>query len=94
MKIYTYKTEVWDGPTCEKMVRHVAKDGLGTPYPFKGYIGPDSGPNAIGEMIRYNGGKAIEGEWVEAEFRPIPQVAAGFDIVRVPRWGWRIVTKS
>jgi len=93
MKIYFHKQESWNKAKCEKMARHVAKDGLGTPYPFKGYIGADTGPYAIGVTIRLNGGCVHDGVWHEAEIRPLPQVADGFEIVNVPRYGWRIVRK-
>lgn len=75
------------------MANRLAKDGLGTPYPFKGYIGADSGPHAIGVTIRYNGGIVRDDEWHEAEIYPLPQVTEQYEIVRVPRWGWRIVRK-
>jgi hypothetical protein len=31
--------ETWDTKKCARAARHVAKDGLGTPYPWPGYIG-------------------------------------------------------
>lgn len=93
MKIYVHKQETWDAAKCAKMARRIVKDGLGTPYPFKGYIDSDTGPYPIGVTIRLNGGCVHDGTWYEAEMYPLPQVAEGFEIVHVPRWGWRIVRK-
>lgn len=93
MKIYFHKQEVWGQAKCEKMARRIDKDGLGTPYPFKGYIGSDTGLYSLGVTIRLNGGCVYDGEWYEAEMRPLPQVAEGFEIVNIPRWGWRIIRK-
>jgi len=87
---FVHPQEVWDLSTCEKKAKYTAKDGLGTPYPFKGYIGSETSiPPAFGK-IRYNGGCVHNGQWYEGEIRPLPSVAPGYEIVRVPRWGWQI----
>ena len=83
-KIYKIKPEVWDEKKCRRASRRTAKDGLGTPYHFKGYIGSLFG------VIRYNGGCIREGEWYNGEDRPLPIVAEGYEIVHVPTWGWQI----
>jgi len=89
--IYQHKPENWNAATCAKKAKHLAKDGLGTPYPFRGYIGSSaSRPSAFG-VERYNGGIVINGKWYEGENRPLPILAKGFKIVVVPTWGWRIV---
>lgn len=91
---YVHPREVWDAKTCEKLAKHTAKDGLGTPYPFKGYLGSSASiPPRFGK-IRYNGGKVINGEWYQGEEFPLPEVAEGYEIVKVPSWGWRIVKKE
>lgn len=92
--IYQHKPEVWDAATCEKKAKHRAKDGMGTPYPFRGYIGSSAcRPSTFGTE-RYNGGIVINGEWYQGEHRPFPILAKGFEIVVVPSWGWRIVKKD
>jgi len=91
MKLFQYPQEVWDPATCEKKAKYLAHDGLGTPYPFKGYIGSSaSRPSAYGAEI-YNGGCIHGNEWYNGENRPLPKVAKGFKIVSVVSWGWRIV---
>jgi hypothetical protein len=91
MKIYNYPAEIWDAKTCEKKAKHLATDGLGTKYPFRGYIGSSaSRPTAYGTET-YNGGIVINNEWYNGTNRPLPIVANGFKIVVVPTWGWRIV---
>jgi len=82
---YTYPVEIWDKEKCEKAVKYVAKDGLGTKYPWPGYIGQNYG------KTRYNGGIRHQGNWYEGDIRPLPQVAEGFEIIHVPTWGYRIV---
>ena len=91
--IYTYPIEVWDAATCEKNAKHLAKDGLGTPYPFRGYIGSSATIPAAYGVTRYNGGTVINGQWYEGIRRPLPVLAKGFAIVVVPSWGWQIVKK-
>lgn len=89
--IYQFKAEVLDKATCEKKAKHLATDGMGTPYPFRGYIGSSaSRPSAFG-VERYNGGCVHDGQRYEGENRPFPILAKGFKIVVVPTWGWRIV---
>lgn len=91
MKLFQYPAEVWDAKTCAQKAKHLAKDGLGTPYPFRGYLGSSAcRPSTYGTEI-YNGGCVHGDEWYNGENRPLPVVAKGFKIVVVPTWGWRIV---
>lgn len=85
--IYQHPAEVWTAAKCAKEVKKVATDGMGTPYPFKGYIGDSK----YGEK-RYNGGCVREGEWYEGEYFPLPIVPKGYKIIRVRTWGYRIIT--
>ncbi len=83
--IYEHAPEVWDTKTCEKASKHTARDGLGTPYGFQGYIGCHYG------LRTYNGG-TIRGEhWYRGEIFPLPKVAEGFRLVYRLSWGWQIV---
>lgn len=89
--IYQHKQETWDRAKCERMARHVAKDGMGTPYPFKGYIGSSASvPVAFGLQM-YNGLVERGGGLYAGENFPFPKLARGFRIVHVVSWGWRIV---
>jgi hypothetical protein len=89
--IYKHKPEVWDATKCLKLSRHVATDGMGTPYPFKGYIGSSaSRPTKYGTET-YNGGCICDDKWYRGEFFPFPKLAKGFKIEHVSTWGWRIV---
>jgi len=93
-KFYTFPQETWSAAVCESKAKRVAKDGLGTSYPFKGYIGSSAScPPAYGK-VRYNGGCIHGDEWFNGEIRPFPKLAKGFEIVSVLSWGWRIVKKS
>ena len=85
--LYSLPQEVWDEARCQQAAKHTATDGLGTKYPFKGYIG-----NNYGET-RYNGGCVRDGQWWQGEYRPLPRIASGYEIVYVPSWGWRIVVR-
>jgi hypothetical protein len=91
---YTHPQETWDEAKCRKMARTTQKDGMGTPYPFKGYI-PQSGSALVIQggygKQRLNGGCVHGDNWYEGEERLLPIVAKGFKLVRVPTWGWRIV---
>lgn len=85
--IYQHQTPVWDAAKCAKAAKHTAKDGLVTPYPFKGYIGMHYGET------RYNGGCTRDGEWYRGEYVPLPKVDPAFEIIRVVTWGYRIRRK-
>ena len=88
--IFNHEAEVWSAAKCERMANRVATDGLGTKYPFKGYIGSTASiPSTYGTTI-YNGGCIHNEEWYAGENRPLPILAKGFEIVVVPTWGWRI----
>lgn len=86
--LYQHPREIWDVKKCEKLVKHIAKDGLGTPYPFKGYIRLG---NQGDLQVRYNGGCVRDGEWWQGEEWQLPKLADGFELVRIRTWGWRII---
>lgn len=87
---YTHKQEIWDEKKCSKVANHIAKDGIGTPYPFKGYIG--SNQTGYGQR-KYNGGCIREGDWYEGEIKPLPKIPKSYKIITIPSWGFRIVKK-
>ena len=88
LPLFQNKPEVWDKKKCEKTAKHIAKDGLGTKYGFKGYIGCHYGDH------RYNGGNVFEGKWYQGENKPFPVIHKDFEIVRKPSWGWVIQKKE
>ena len=85
-EIYQNKQETWSKEQCKKAANRTARDGMGTPYPFKGFIGDSQ----YGEKL-YNGGCIRDDQWYAGEFFPLPIVAEGYKIIRVPTWGYRIV---
>ncbi len=87
---YTHPQEVWNKARCEKQVKHTAKDGLGTPYPFKGYIGSNAYPGGYG-VTKYNGGCIRNSKLYQGEIKPLPKVADGFEIIHVSSWGYRLI---
>jgi hypothetical protein len=90
--LYQHPQEEWDAKTCEKLSKRVAKDGLGTKYPFKGYIYQgEIGHHIFGNTVRYNGGCIRDGQWWQGEEWPLPKLADGYKFVYVTTWGWRIV---
>lgn len=92
--LFHHPQETWNEEKCEKLAKYLAKDGLGTKYPFKGYLGSSmSIPPKFG-MIRYNGGCVRNNEWYDGEFFPLPILAKGFAIVQVISWGYRIIKLS
>jgi len=90
--IHRNKAEVWDEEKCQKMANHRAKDGLGTPYPFKGYIG--STVNNQYGLVRYNGGCVRNNKWYAGEKFPLPKIPKTYKIIIVPTWGYRIVPRK
>ena len=96
-RCYLNHREVWDVAKCEKMAKRVARDGMGTPYPFKGAV-PGPFPCDFGKTL-YNGGcvRPMTGpnqKWYPGEIWPLPKLAPGFKWVRAVTWSWRIVKKS
>ena len=87
--LYQNAPEVWDAQKCQRMANRRAKDGLGTPYPFKGYIGT----GRYGST-RYNGGCIRAGQWWQGENNPLPTVHPDYEIVAVPTWGYHIKLKA
>jgi len=83
--IYQHPQETWDEKKCEKKAKHVAQDGLGTPYPWPGYIGSHYGTH------HYNGGCDRDGEWYEGEHWSLPIIAPGYEITKTITWGYRII---
>ena len=82
---YQHPAEVWNRVKCERAAKHLARDGLGTPYPGKGYC-----PGLRRGNIRYNGGTIIDGELYSGEEFQLPILAEGFVWDHPPTWCWRI----
>lgn len=87
VKTYVYPQETWSAKKCHKAARHIDKDGLGTPYPFRGYY-------SIQTHVRYNGGTVIDGEWYQSVVRLLPRLAEGFVWRYRLTWGWQIIQTS
>ena len=87
---YYFPKETWDTKKCAKLARHRRRDGLGTPYPFRGYLGSSASMPPFFGKIRYNGGCTHGDTHYEGEVRPFPNIPEEFVIVVVPTWGWRI----
>lgn len=83
---------VWDKAKCEKAAKYIAKDGIGTPYHFKGYLGSFATIGGYG-ITRYNGGTVINDKWYQGINRPLPIIHEDFEIVKRPSWGWQIKKK-
>lgn len=89
-RFFKHPCETWDEKKCHRLSRRIAKDGLGTKYSFRGYIG---GFGSYGTR-EYNGGCTREGEWYDGEIFPLPELPDGYEIVVVPTWGYRIQKKG
>jgi hypothetical protein len=86
LPLYKLPQEKWDAKKCARLAKTIAKDGLGTPYHFKGYVG-----NLIRKTERYNGGTIINGEWWQGVEQTLPKLPKGYKLIMVPTWGWRLV---
>jgi hypothetical protein len=86
---YTYPQETWNKTKCEKVARHLEKDGMGTPHPWRGFISGHSSPYpSYGHTIKYNGGTFINGKHYHSVEMPLPKIAKGFKIVNRISWGY------
>ena len=85
---YTYPAPVWGPDKCARMAKRTAKDGLGTPYSFKGAV-PE-----LPTSTDYNGGTIVNGKWYQGVIYSLPILAPGFKWVRVPTWCYRIVKET
>ena len=85
--IYLYEQEEWAFHTCLKRSKKVAKDGMGTPYPFKGLVQPSGAPVVhYGHQV-FNGGCTINRKWYKGWFRPLPLLHKNFHYVYRASWG-------
>jgi hypothetical protein len=91
---YVHPQETWDKAECEKRAKHYASDGLGTKYPFPGYLGSSASARSRFGRTRYNGGCVIDEEWYAGEEIPFPAIHEDYEIVVVRTWGWRIRKKE
>jgi hypothetical protein len=89
MSYFKNPRETWTVDECEKMAKHIERDGMGTPYPFKGAC-----PWVREGKIRYNGGTVRNEEFYEGESFELPKLAKGFQWVRVPTWCFQIVKEK
>lgn len=85
---YMNTPQEWDYKQCLKIANKTARDGLGTPYPWKGYIGSHFGG------VRYNGGCVKGDKWYRGEHFPLPLIDPAFEIIHVPTWGYRLIKKE
>lgn len=93
-ELYIHPQETWDRKRCLKESKRKRKDGLGTPYPYKGLIALDGSPYpSYGQTRRYNGGTIIEGEHFHREQVPLPKIDDDFEIVHLLSWGYQIRKK-
>lgn len=86
---YRYPVEIWDEKRCKKEANYTASDGMGTKYPFKGYLGQ----YGFGSE-RYNGCAMIDGELYSHVIKPLPVIHEDYVIVYVLSWGYRIRRKD
>lgn len=83
---FRHAPETWSTAECERISKRVWKDGLGTPYPFPGYI-----PGPFGPQRSYNGPIERNGELWKAEYYPFPEIPSQFRIIAALSWGYRLV---
>jgi hypothetical protein len=83
---YTYPREKWDEKKCRKLARAIQRDGVGTPYPFRGYVG-----NILRKTQDYNGGTVINDEWYQGVIHLLPEIPPNFQFVMRISWGYQII---
>jgi hypothetical protein len=87
MKTYTHPQETWNEAECAKRARHALADHWGNKPP-KGIIASNaSSYPQYGQTIRFNGGTVINGEWYQAESRPLPVIPASYEFSKLSSWG-------
>jgi hypothetical protein len=84
---YHAPVEIWDAATCAKFAKRLLRDGFGTPAPVPGLV-------TLPLTQRYNGGTVIADVWYAGVVHERPSLAAGYEWVSVPSWGWRIVAST
>lgn len=94
MKTYTHKQETWNKSECERRARYAPADAWGNKPP-KGIIAQSaSSYPQYGQTVRFNGGRAFDGEWYQAESVPLPKIHPSFEFVNLISWGTVIRRKS
>jgi hypothetical protein len=93
---YVAPQETWDKARCHKAARHLAKDGLGTPYGWRGLIQPSGciGPR-YGRQC-YNGGyTGPDGQYYRQGYiHPYPKLHEDYVYVHRCSWGIFIMLKA
>jgi len=93
--LFTMEQETWDYKECLKRSKRIAKDGMGTPYPYRGLISPIGVMYpCYGGTIDYNGGTFRNGEHYRSVRCPLPEIHEDFDFVHSPSWGTFLVVKA
>lgn len=84
---YHHPAENWTVAQCKKALKHVAKDGMGNPYPFKGMF-----PELKNGPVRYNGGTSrFADKWYQGEVFYLPILPPQFKWNHPSSWCWQIV---
>ena len=84
-RLYSHPVEVWNAAKCARLAKRKQTDGYGTKDHLAGFIHSNYG------LTRYNGIIEREGNLYGSEYRPLPNVAKGFEIVYVESWFYRII---
>ena len=93
-ELYQHPQVEWDRKRCEKLAKRIAKDSLGTKYPWAGHIHNGEIGGRQGLIAQYNGGVVIEGKWWPGEQWQLPKLPEGFQFVYMTTWGWRLIKTS
>ena len=84
-RLFSHPAEVWNAVKCARLAKRKQTDAFGTKDHLAGFIRGNYG------LQRYNGLIEREGNLYGSEYRPLPNVAKGYEIVYEPTWFYRII---
>jgi hypothetical protein len=94
-KLFTHPQEVWDEKKCAQVAKHRGRDGCGALHPYPGRVAGVSSPYPeYGQTQRYNGGREINGEYYQAEHKPLPKIPDTYEFFTISSWGTYLRKKA
>jgi len=99
IELYLRPAEVWDEKTCAKKSKKGKQPGdIASGYrkgdTLKGFIGLKLGPVKDYGIVLFGCSLPCDGIEYQGEIRPLPVIPDNYEIIYVPKWGYRIKLKD
>ena len=90
-----FPQETWDEAQCRKVASHMTRDGLGTPYPWRGLVQCSGSARPQYGQCTLNGGYSHGGRYYRLGYkRPYPKLHEKYVYVHHMSWGVFIMARK